>query len=456
MSTLGALLLLFSGILILFPLQTYPEVGIGLLALMIIFVMLTRLTWGMYLISAVSFFHGWEIAFANQDWAKNIWYLASLNAPLVDFIAVFVFGVLSLAIALRLHPVSKKVLNTLKWPTIGYSLFLLTALVSVRFAYDHEVMWSLKYFFRALVFVYLMFVIAPVLLIETKEILLQTLRIWFWVGIIIAVFGLTSLFVVSATGLPQVTPYGIGSFAPLGYNHNLLAEALVAIIPIGVFFSFRSKVDKLYLWGTFLMIFVALLTLSRAAWFAIALECALGIGLFYQQFRLWLRRQPPVVFPAIVIGLTVILYFGVFLLSRATTSSTEARLDMTRIVLFYTADSPFIGYGPGMYTEIFGNTALYRLEYGDVLDAHGFIQKILLEEGTVGLMFFCFAIALIAYQVFRSFKISSSSDTLLFAMLFVMILGEVFFQIFNTSYFNSVLWLPLGVALAATKFSKTT
>jgi O-antigen ligase len=109
-----------------------------------------------------------------------------------------------------------------------------------------------------------------------------------------------------------------------------------------------------------------------------------------------------------------------------------------------------------MYTEIFGNTALYRLEYGDVLDAHGFIQKILLEEGTVGLMFFCFAIALIAYQVFRSFKISSSSDTLLFAMLFVMILGEVFFQIFNTSYFNSVLWLPLGAALSATKFSRET
>jgi hypothetical protein len=35
-----------------------------------------------------------------------------------------------------------------------------------------------------------------------------------------------------------------------------------------------------------------------------------------------------------------------------------------------------------------------------------------------------------------------------------MVVGEVIFQSFNTSYFISVLWLPIGVALTAAGFLK--
>jgi hypothetical protein len=32
--------------------------------------------------------------------------------------------------------------------------------------------------------------------------------------------------------------------------------------------------------------------------------------------------------------------------------------------------------------------------------------------------------------------------------LFIMASGAVIFQLFNTSYFNSVMWMPLGIATA--------
>jgi len=45
----------------------------------------------------------------------------------------------------------------------------------------------------------------------------------------------------------------------------------------------------------------------------------------------------------------------------------------------------------------------------------------------------------------------SKKRKMLYQVLLVSVLGIVVFELFNTSYFNAVMWMPIGVALASTK-----
>ena len=87
------------------------------------------------------------------------------------------------------------------------------------------------------------------------------------------------------------------------------------------------------------------------------------------------------------------------------------------------------------------------------MDSHGFIQKILLEEGFVGLALFVIFLIIVFAELF---KVESpvAEDGLLIPLMITMLAGVFAFQMFNTSYFSSVMWLPIGVALAAAKLSK--
>ena len=101
-----------------------------------------------------------------------------------------------------------------------------------------------------------------------------------------------------------------------------------------------------------------------------------------------------------------------------------------------------------MYRLILGNTKAYVMDYGEPLEAHGFVQKILLEEGLVGLGLFVGFFVYLVIRLGRS-ALARGGESFLYVMFTCLILGEVIFQLFNTSYFNSVLWLPVGMALAA-------
>jgi O-antigen ligase len=93
---------------------------------------------------------------------------------------------------------------------------------------------------------------------------------------------------------------------------------------------------------------------------------------------------------------------------------------------------------------------VYTLEYGEALDAHGFIQKMLVETGIFGLVAFVgflgWVLQTIAKQVRRD---------VFYQALLCMVAGAMVFQLFNTSYLNSVLWLPIGLALAGVSLKKT-
>lgn len=447
--------LLVLGLLLLFPAQTFASYCFAFLASVILIFFLSRHSWGLYLMAGTCFFYGWSIVLAEYSWARRLPFLLSINAPLIDFISVIVlFGTL-LMLLLEIKKLPKNWYSQLKWPMIAYGIFLFWALVSVRFAYDYNTDISFKFWCRFLLFSGLAFLVLPTWLAEKKEVVSRVLWIWWFVGTAVALFGLSSLAVANFTGWWRVTPYAMGGFAPLGYNHNLIAEVLVTIVPIGWYLAMQAISAKKRKWlaiGTGLMVMTALLTLSRAAWLSLVLE-AIILGYFFQDqvkvfWKNW-RHQ-------VGVGLAVLLlilggYMVVFLDSNVSKSSTTARLESLEMVTFYGKRSPIVGYGPGNYILMAGDVKEIVQEYGDPLDAHGWIQKMVIEVGLVGLVFWMIFLASVIWQLWR-WQMKSSGEVLLLARaMLIMVVAGIFFQLFNTSYLASVMWLPIGIALAAAK-----
>jgi hypothetical protein len=392
----------------------------------------------------------------NYQWFKNISYLSAINAPMVDFIALILGAGLFLAWLFQIHSLRLDRLKPLLPLILLYGLFVLVGAYSALHAYDYNVGASFKYLARPMVFTFLFFVILPQLLIEDKETLMKLLKIWFWVGVAIAVFGLSSLVVVPQTGWWRVVPYTVEDIAPLGYNHNLIAESLVALIPVGVYFSFKAKDNKekkqllVYAVGTALMILAELLTLSRAGWITLSVQAIVLLWVFGYSFKTFFNKYKVNIAPLLIVIATVLVYMAIFLTSSIVKEATKSRLTATEIVVFYVERSPFVGYGPGMFIPIFENTKDFIQEYGVALDGHGFIQKIILEDGILGLILFSSTLIYILVYLWYKNRIKNQ-DPELSRLLFVMVVGAIVFQFFNTSYFISVMWLPIGVGLVAAR-----
>lgn len=457
MSGFGLLVLFFAGVLFMTLAQAFTGITFLTIGALLLLLFTFKNEWGMYVLAATSFFIGLEVSFAQYDTTRNIPYLASLNAPLVDFLAILLLLSVGLAWFLHVKPFRMEyVLRAFpgfRW----YGLFLLSSVISLAFIYDHAIGTGIKYFTRAMLFSYVAFVWLPVIVIREQELLDKFLRIWAWVGIGIALFGISSFFVVSHGVWVRFVPYAFFNIAPLGVNHNLLGEPLVALIPIIGYVASVTK-DKrwrLFFWSAgVVMLLVALLTLSRAAWIGLFAQGVFAAYLWREKLRAFIQKAPWLRYAAIAAIIPVVLYMAQFLFfSSIVTSSNTARWEATKVAAFYTVRSPLIGYGPGMYLQLLGETATYRQDFGGPLDSHGFLQKISLEEGMLGLFFFVGFLLWVLHTLWEHAKGRKKYQPL-FRVLFLSVLGIMIFQLFNTSYFNSVMWLPIGISLAAVQLHK--
>lgn len=424
-----------------------PLFAFLILIVFLITAIAVRLEWGVYLLAAVAFFQGWEIDFFYYAWTRDFPFLSSLNAPIVDFVVVMVCVSFLLALVLRLYHLSIKKWSDLFPGGLPYGLFLLTALGSVFFSGNISVNSGLYVWLRLLVFVYVMFIFLPYHAIRTKKIFEHVIQIWFVVSLGIALYGISSLFMNTGVDWLRVTPYAIGSFAPLGYNHNLLAEPLIVIIPLGIWLSMAAKplYRFWYALGVFLMTIVALLTLSRAAWVALCAQAVLFVWMNRKKAaHLLSRLKIEWVLLSVALFLPIVVYMGLFLTSSTVSSSTFSRIEATKVVLALFQERPLFGYGPGTFISLLDDVELYVREFGEALDAHGFVQKIMVEEGALGLVFFLWFLVWVLWTLYRTGRQTWQGQ-----MIFLMILGAVTFQLFNTSYFHSVMWLPMGIALYA-------
>ncbi len=439
---------------IIFFVSPTAAAGIILLAVLLFFALRPHVA--LYALVVVGFFHEWTIDFSRYVWARDIPYLSSVSAPFVDIVAILLL--LSILIAWWLSVIRVGDLWCAFKESLGgwYSVFLLSGLVALFLSPTYPPS-MIKYLLRPMLFAYICFAWLPVLLIDTKNTLIRVLHIWWWLGLAMSVFGFISLFVTTAgRGWHGAVPFAIGNFVPLGTNHNSLAEPLVAIVPVAVYMVFfaQKKWRQWYLAGTLFIIAITLLTLSRAAWIAVGAELIIFFLSYRREALHWVKQQNKHFFIGIVAVFVLIVgYMGFFLNSHVVSSSDTSRVAMNDIAFFLFERHPWFGYGPGQFIEQLGQTYVFTINFGAPLDAHGFLQKIGVEEGIFGLITFCLFLGLVLWRVYRA---RHEVDTVrLIELLFLMVLGAIIFQLFDTSYFIANMWLPIGVSLAGVRVLRT-
>ncbi len=439
-----------------------------------------RLDIGLLILAFFVPFSGLIINFANYDWSRGIRYLSSVDAPFVDLFAI----VLLISLVLRkivLFPKkeseSEKEIESGKKPKFGkepkkefakikalplilfFGAFVLANVLSV-FAADYRLFFhGLKFLLRPIIFMYLMFVVLPNSIIQDAKIFVKTLKTFFVAGVLSGLMGLVSLVVVGPfSGLwHRATPFSIGGVAPLGFNHNLLAEVLVVMVPIGVYLVYQERVAikrKLYFISTVMIGAVALLTFARTAWLVLGIELLVFAYLYKKQiYNSWVKKYSKQIFGLVlVLMIPIIMYMAAISTSHMVAGSTNTRIDLTRISWEYFKRSPIFGNGPGSFIPIVSETKVYFLEYGDALDAHGMLQKVIAENGFIGLATWLGLLVAVLAMIYAAFKSSRTKRqrAIMTAML-VMVVGAMCYQLLNTSYYNAKMWFPIGIALAVSQ-----
>jgi len=382
----------------------------------------------------------------------------SLNIPYVDLAAMLVFAGWFIRYLTEWRRGERRPAFKDFPGIIFFLLFIISA--SLSLVVSDSFAASFKYLLRPLLFFYLMFVVLPYNVVKNKKDLFRVFGIFYAVGIIAALMGLWSLFFPGHTGLfRRAVPISIFGLWPLGYNQNLIAEVLVSIIPIGLylFWSVKNELTKRWLFlGVLLMTFINFMTLSRTAWIATFLEF---IILFLIKYRHYWRRVLLYSVAILLLMSPIIFYMYSLVTSSVASSSNYNRMFLTQISLDAWRKHPWIGNGAGVFQDLVSQEQFYILEFGAPLDSHGVIQKLLAESGALGLATFMLLLGYVLWRIVATYRRAVKTDfaaSLVILVCFMTAVGSIVFQFFNTSYFVSKLWLPLGVALAATKFVRKT
>lgn len=392
---------------------------------------------GLYLMALLFPFIGLQFYYGNK-----------INLPYIDLVALLTFCAWFGNRAWRWANNGEEFLRSKDLP--GVALFLLFLLSSVLSLYNSDnILRGIKFILRPLAFFYLMFVVTPYNLVTSKKVLIRIFEIFFFDGIVISLMGVASLFFMENRDLFRIVPIAIAGVYPLGINQNLIAEALVVIMPftaILAMWATKPFIRKMYIMGLVFMVVVALGTLSRAAWLTVFVELMIFAFLY---LRLDLKK----IFPAAVAGFIIFLPLFFFLTqliaSDVSRNATENRYLLTTIAIDAFYNHPIVGNGIGRYVDLVSQNRDYIKIFGEPLDSHGVIQKLIAENGLFGLLTFALFVGYILKQLISGYKRLGKDDRRRQVVLacFIVTIAGLFFQLFNTSYYIARLWLPIGLAL---------
>lgn len=402
-------------------------------------------------------FVGVIIDFSQIPFLRTVPVLGTVDAPVGDIVALFVLGAW---IVKTLHTlvretervsVRRSLIDTLRLPAIGAALvFWFSGVVSIVHTPEQWLSKSVKYLLRPIVFFYVTYVLALVNIIRSERLLRLALWCMWSAGVIGALFGIVSFFVVPPVGFPRATVFAIGAMAPFGENHNLLAETLIATAPVGLALMQWYTKRRARAWiivGSLVQVVIALLTFARTAWIALLLQAFIW---FITAGRVRAGKLLRRVAPALILFIPLAIIMTTVSLSEVVASSTMTRADMARISLFYFARNPIIGQGVGTYVPSLWTIFSFTRDYGAALDAHGVVWKLLFEQGALGLLAFAALVGACFYRVYRSWQsVYWSSGRIIMQSMLIMMSGAAVYQVFNTMYYTSKLWVPMGVGLAA-------
>ncbi|MDO8463547.1 MAG: O-antigen ligase family protein [bacterium] len=378
----------------------------------------------------------------------------TVNIPYVDAFALLV------TIAIIVRFLVRFVQNGER-PSIGalpgivpFLCFLGAAALSLTNTED--ILLGVKFLVRPVSFFYLMFIVLPLVIIDRPHRLFTTLRVMFVVGLLAAAMGVWSLVFPPTPGVfRRAVPIIIYGMTPLGTNHNLIAEVLVSVVPIGVLLAVfaRGMVQRWYVVGTVLLALVTLLTFSRNGWLTLTVEGVVLLVAFARARGMYWKRIAGYAVPVLAAAMLAI---GLFSLTTVAQSSNTNRIQLTRIALAQFAEHPIVGGGVGTFQEVVSRDRWYIADFGEPQEAHGLVQKLLAETGILGLVTFIWLlVALLAYvlRAYRAATVAPQWRLILLALL-ASAGGSIVFQLFNTSYFVSKLWLPIGIAVVAARLAQ--
>lgn len=376
-----------------------------------------------------------------------------LVGELVAYILLVVWGMKVIALW-----VSRGDANWKPWfPLFGPMLLIVAAHVITIFSpFQPDVFLVIKYAIRPVLFCYLIYVALPVNFIRSRRRLKAILGVVVATGILSALVGFVSLFGAQEAGqlFPRAHPLPMFGVHPIGENHNVLAEWLAVCVPVTIalwFLVSSARTKRLLAFVAIFQAIIALLTFSRTLWIVFAVEAVLaGWWIWREQ----LRRSVPY----IGIGLILLIPLGVLMATFSSTAlvagSTSTRMMMLEIAFSLWQQSPWIGVGAGTFVERIGSTALFTIEYGAPLDAHGWMQKLFAETGLIGFgavaWFIWSAVRLVRRSLATTFAYARAERTVIL-LLSIGSVGALVYQLFNTNYWTGKMWFILGLLIASTR-----
>ncbi len=333
-----------------------------------------------------------------------------------------------------------------------YLLLFLAHVLSIFSSAYPDRAFTLQFSLRPVLFDYLAFIALPVNLIKSKKRLIGALSVVLVACVTAALTGLVAVFFPSDPSmvLGRAHPLPIFGVSALGENHNELAEIMV----YGSFLAWAlamlakdQRWRRILLWLGAFQTLIGILTFTRTFWIVSVLQAT------FLALTVWRDSVKKYLSQLMMLGI-LLLPFAIGVLYYTTTytaqSSDTTRLSLTEIAFDYFKDNPIFGVGAGSFIQHIGSTALFTIEYGAPLDSHGFIQKLMMETGSLGLAALLILVVAFVLFVRRGLRSVGSGRNQKILSLFIAAAGGAFvYQLFNTDYWTGKMWLPIGLCLAA-------
>jgi hypothetical protein len=467
----GFLFFLIAGLIAAF-LPPFLTLSLVIVIFLVLFLM-RHLDLGLIILVFFFPYLGLVIDLSHIKSLRQVPFLNQIDAPLVDIFGLILFFSWLLYVIIRVYQ-NYQIKKTIRFSAIlklfpflkSFFPFLVSAVLSLSQVPSRYFYSSLKYLARPLFFFYLAFFLPTVSIIKKygQDFLKKIFFTFYLTGLLTALMGFFSFFLMPIVGFPRAKPLCLFNFCPLGANHNLLAETLVATAPAGFLLWWLKKQEthssswfflplgkKWFFWTSVFQVIIGLLTFSRTAWLAFLLQLVIFLVLTSSKKELKERIKKGV--PFLFFSLPLFGYLFWTLTTEVVESSTMARFEMIQIAWFYFLKHPWLGNGLETFIPTLWEIKAFLLEYGEPLDAHGVIWKLLFEQGLLGCLTFFFFVGIILGVIGRELKNAlnegNEEKKVVLLIAFLIAVGSLVYQLFNTTYYSSKLWVPLGIAAAS-------
>jgi O-Antigen ligase len=386
------------------------------------------------------------------------WGLA-INIPYADLLIIIASFVGVVALLQDWQKKKSLLIDKQVWKNFVPLVFLLfVGIFSLTNIWSEQLLVSIKYWWRFVAFYYIFYFLFLQVFINNEKRYWKISWCLYFLGIFLSIMGIVSFILPEVShAFRMATPLSWFGLFPHGASHNLLAEALVSIILFSWLLVYRYQSREYSKWlylGLAIMIGVVLLTFSRTGWLVLWLELFILSAIYFKtKMRVFLQKYWWVGLALLAI---LMVYFITFGQTNFVTSSNEARVAMIEKSVYLFQDHPWVGNGIGTWQEIVGKDIYFVYEFGEPLEQHGVIWKLMAEQGILGVIVWLGMMGYFLAVLIKNYRQFQNNNPWRWGALVavLVVFGQFVFQLLDTGYYSSKMWLPLGLAFALMYISK--